>query len=88
MSFPSPNGTYQVLVSDKNQDSILFRHAGKELQWAIYTKEVCNQTFRLSGMTFGAKALFGEEFWYELHLASPAVIILRGKILTRRDQEI
>ena len=89
MSFPSPNGAYQVVVSHKDQDSIAVRHAGTELRWAIHTKAVCDRTFRLSGMTFGASALFGEEFWYELHLASPGVIMLWGnQVLARRDQEI
>lgn len=88
LAFASPKGAYRVEVDEEHQGHIRVHHAGREMRWTIEVKEVCGGRFRLSGMTFGAKALLSDNCWYELVLTSPGSITYWGdRVILRQDRE-
>jgi hypothetical protein len=86
--FAPSDGTYQIVVDDKDQDRVRVQHAGRELHWYIEIKEVCDDVYRLSGLGFGFGSFLPESFWYELLLTSPGTITYWGdRVVLREDRE-
>ena len=91
IAFACPGGDYQLAVDDMDQDILLARHSEEERIWPIFSKEVCEGVFRLSGMAWGGQTgdFLEATYWYELLLTTPSTITYYGdRVLVRQDFEV
>jgi len=84
LSFAAPSGRYDLSFAPIEDTPIAVRHGGAEMIWHIETAA----SGKVEGMTRGAKAIWGDEFWFELHTETPASISYFGDgVLVRTDRE-
>lgn len=83
LTFSAPTGTYGLRQVDDM--SVEVTHGGISMVWSILTADPNS----LSGMTRGAVAVWGDEFWWQLTLGTPASIEYWGNgVLVRKDREV
>lgn len=84
LSFAAPTGCYDLSFEPIEDTSISVNHGGKSMVWHI---DVANGE-KVRGMTRGAREIWGNEFWFELHTGTPATISYYGdRVLVRTDKE-
>ncbi len=86
LNFLGPTGKYSLTFEATEDASVSVRFGKVSLSWSI---EVADGTGVVSGVTRGAKTLWGDEYWFEVEPHHPARISYWGENgYSRTDKEV